>query len=101
MSICTLRTVARCSGSIEPVCSHCSSPDATIAPGFPDLQFALESHRYTPHHSLLQYPLVISLEKTEGLTATAPLPLGGSPKEKKTRPDPAPSNLRTRVKSQR
>ena len=63
MSICTVRTVARCSGSIEPVCSHCSSPDATMLPGLPDLQFAFKSHRYTPHQSLLQYPEVISPEK--------------------------------------
>ena len=56
MSICTVRTVARCSGSIEPVCSHCSCPDATMRQASRDRQFALESHWYTPHNSLLQYP---------------------------------------------
>ena len=80
MSICTVRTVARCSGSIEPVCSHCSSPDATMCQAFSDLQFAFEPHRYTPRQSLLQYPEVISLERRR-----PPSALGRSPKEK--RPD--------------
>ena len=31
-------------------------PRRDNAPGFPDRQFALESHWYTPHNSLLQYP---------------------------------------------
>ena len=91
MSICTSRTVARCSGSIEPVCSHCSCPEATICQAS-RIFSSLLNRIGTPHTThYVAISFVISPEKTEGLTATAPLPLGGSPKEKKTRGDPAPA----------
>src|SRR5262245_63631852 len=72
MSICTLGTVARCSVSIEPACSHCSCPDTTIRQASRIVSSPLNCIG-TPHTTHCCNILANS-KKAEEPTATAPCP---------------------------